>query len=511
MANNNSYDKFYSANKRLLNDTETNLECSVNLESDEQVTKVLAVDVSGNVQSAECLQGEANVDCTLFITVVFATQSGLVGNTTYSTSFVSKITDSSIKPDSKIFAKVNSCDVEISSITSNVAKIECKAKVNAFCYQNEEVEFLSEVGEDVCLMQDNIEYLTYNTSSTSKWEETLESEIKEPVVKVLSSTIAVNLKSAECGTGFVSLNCEVINKLTYVSMEENSQIKTVYLKQDIKQEVECQVVTSDSKVEVDVCVEKQNEKTTLEDKDSEVKVSTSVPLCATIHVFDKNSVNVITDLYSTTNYTLASTTSYNNTQVCEPIVFEKKVEGSLTLSQEEPRIDKLLAVNYSKVIVTNQYLSNGEYSLSGVVSSNLIYFNEDDSVPCSVDVEIPFVVVTQTELEGEYLLDLNVSVKDVDVMVKKGRDVFVDAVVCVYTNVCKSNQAAVISQLEYKEELPAKDCAIEIYFGKAGEKVWDIAKSLNVKPEKIYTQNPGVADVLEGDQKLAVYYQKNQN
>ena len=96
-------------------------------------------------------------------------------------------------------------------------------------------------------------------------------------------------------------------------------------------------------------------------------------------------------------------------------------------------------------------------------------------------------------------------------MVKKGRDVFVDAVVCVYTNVCKSNQAALISQLEYKEELPAKDCAIEIYFGKAGESVWDIAKSLNVTPEKIYNQNPDVSEVLENDQKLAVYYQKNQN
>ena len=510
MANNNSYDIFYSENKRLLNETETNLECSVNLESDEQVTKVLAVDVSGNIQNTECLQGEANVNGLLFISVVFATESGLVGNTSYIAPFVSKISDSSLKPDSKIFAKVNSCDVEVSSINSNIAKIECNVKVKAYCYHNEEVSFLSETGEDVCFKQDNVEYYTYNNSQTGEWTESLEALIKEPVQKVLSSTSAVNLKSAECGAGFVSLNCEVVNKLTYLSMEENSQIKTVYTKQDVKQEVECQNVTSDSKVEVDLYIAKQNEKTEVEDKDSEVKVCTFVPLVACLHVFDKNSVNVITDLYSTTNYTLVSTSSYNSTQVCSPIIFEKKVEGSLTLSEEEPRIDKLLAVNYSKVIVTNEFLSNGEYSLSGVVTSNLIYFNEDDSVPCSVDVEIPFVVTTQTELEGEYLLDLNVSVKDVDVMVKKGRDVFVDATVCVYTNVCKESSSAVISELEYKEELPNKDCAIEIYFAKAGEKVWDIAKGLNIKPEKIYAQNPDISEILESDQKLAIYYQKNQ-
>ena len=510
MANNNSYDKFYSANKRLLNDTETNIECSVNLESEEQVTKVLAVDVSGTIQNTESLQGEATANGTLFISVVFATESGLVGNASYSAPFVSKISDSSLKPDSKIFAKVNSCDAEVSSISSNIAKIECNAKVKAYCYQNEEVSFLSQVGEDVCFKQDNVEYYTYCGSQIGEWTESLEAQIKEPVQKILSSTTAVNLKSAECGAGFVSLNCEVVNKLTYLSLEENSQIKTVYTKQVLKQEVECQNVTSESKVEVNLYIAKQDEKTEVEDKDSEVKVNIFVPLVATIHVFDKNTVNVITDLFSTQKYTLASTSSYSSSQVFSPIVFEKKVEGSLTVSEEEPRLDKLLAVNYSKALVTNHYLSNGEYSLGGVITSNLIYFNEDTSVPCSVDVEIPFVVTTQTDLEGEYLLDLNVSVKDVDVMVKKGRDVFVDATVCVYTNVCKTTSSAVISELEYKEELPNKDCGIEIYFGKAGESVWDIAKSLNVKPEKIYSQNPDVTEVLQNDQKLAIYYQKNQ-
>lgn len=73
----------------------------------------------------------------------------------------------------------------------------------------------------------------------------------------------------------------------------------------------------------------------------------------------------------------------------------------------------------------------------------------------------------------------------------------------------KKVQGAVISELSFTEQVPQKDCAIEIYFAKVGEKIWDIAKKLFVKPEEIYSQNPMVGEVLEKDEKLAIYYQKN--
>ena len=511
MANNNSYEKFYVANKRLLNETETNLECSVSLESDEQVKKILAVDISGNIQNTESLQGEANASGNLFVSVLYATESGLVGNASYSSPFVAKITDGTLKPNSKVFAKVASCDAVVGSITSNVAKIDCVAKIGAFCYQNDEVTYLSQVDDDVCFLQESEEYFSYKNTIKSCFTESLESVIKESVQKVLSSCTTASLKSFECGSGFVSLNYEIVNKITYLDMQENSQIKSVYSKQDFVQQIECQDVNPESKVEVNLFVEKQNENTNISEGENEVKIVNEIPLCAFVSVFDKNVVNTITDLYSTKNSTNTSTISYTKTQVCEPIVFEKKIEGSLSLSDDEPRIDKLLAVTYSKVTVTNNYLTGGEFSASGVITSNLIYFNEDDIMPCSVDVEVPFVVTTQTELDGEYIVDLSVTAKDVDVMVKKGREVFVDATLCVFANVCNTKQEAVISELVYKEEIMPKDCAIEIYFGKAGQSVWEIAKSLNIKPEKIYSQNPNISERLENDEKLAIYYQKTKN
>ncbi len=509
MTNNNSYDKFLAVNKKRLKDLDTNIECSVSLDSDESVSKILAVNAEANCTQVEALTGEASVNGNVLISLVYVTEQGLIGNSAYTAPFSTKIADECITPVTKVVFKVCVADAKVQSLSNNTAKVDCYVKLNAFCFNNDEINYLSGASSDVCTKQEETSFETLSGMTNSSWIENLEVALKEPARKVLSCSTDVYVKDTTCAESFVSISCEVVNKIMYVTDEETPKIKSVYTKSDVKQEVECQFSTKDSKCEVNLNVNKTDVKNVINEKENEIKVSLEIPLDVCIRIFETKTVNLITDLYSVQNYTETTSSSYENTVVCEPITFEKKIEGSLTLTDEEPRIDKLLAVNYSRAVVTNEYLENGDYSLSGVISSNLIYFNEDDNNVNSVDVEIPFVVSSKTEYEGDMLTDLSVIVEDVDVMVKKGKDVYVDATLKVRSNVCKKVQGAVISELSFTEQVPQKDCAIEIYFAKVGEKIWDIAKKLFVKPEEIYSQNPMVGEVLEKDEKLAIYYQKN--
>lgn len=511
MTNNNSYDKFYLANKKRLKDIETKLECSVNLDCAETVNKILAVNVEGNVTGVESLTGEATVNGNIYVSIVYATEKGLVGNAFYSAPFITKSIDSLIKPESKVFAKVNFVDAKVESLNSNVAKVFCRVNLSVVCVNNENIDYLSNVAGDICAQSELSNFTTFSGVTRSNWQESIDVVIKEPLNKVLSSTCDVHINSVECATGFVNVNCEIVNKIMYLTDEEQPQIKTVYTKTDVKQEIESEYVSQGSFVDLDLFVVKSEVKNVISEKEDDIKIVIEVPLDVCIRVYENKEVELITDLYSTEKLTNLTTHSYENSVICDPIKFEKKVEGSLSLSDDEPRIDKLLAVNYSKAIVTNQYLENGLYTVSGVITSNLIYFNEDDVMPNSVDVEIPFVVSHSTELEGNILTDLSVTAVDVDVMVKKGRDVYIDALLVVTAFVCKTVTGAVISELNYADSVPLKDCSIEIYFAKKGEKVWDIAKKLFVKPETIFIQNPNISDILENDEKLAIYYQKTKN
>lgn len=504
MTNNNSYDKFNSVIKQRLNDLDVNLECSINLDTAEQVNKVLAVNVDARVEQVEALTGEASVNGNVVVSLVYLTEQGLVCNASYTSPFMSKVIDNKITPNSKVFFKVAQENAKVQSLNNNVAKVDCLLILKGFVINTEEVNYLSGASSDVCTLSEQTSYFTLCGVTNSNWTESIELELKEPAKQIVSCCSDVFIKDIEPQANYVSVTCEFINKIMYLT--EENQIKTTYSKTEIKQDIECEYSSQNTKTEIDLKIQKNNIKNNIDNNDNDIKIIIEMPLDVCVRVYCNNTTELITDLYSTQNITNTTVSSYDNSIICEPIIFDKKIEGSLTLSDDEPRIDKLLAVNYSKAVVTNEYLENGQYTVGGVILSNLIYFNEDDNMVNSVDVEFPFVVSTQTEYEGDFLTELDVLVEDVDVMVKKGKDVYIDAVLRVRTKVCKTVSGVVMSDVEYSEPLPLKDCAIEIYFAKAGEKVWDIAKKLFVSPETIYIQNPNIQEILQSDEKLAIYY-----
>lgn len=509
MTNQNSSEKFLTASKSKMAEVEHQIECSVNLEGGEQVDKVLAVNVDCEKLVCESLTKEANASGIVVVDLIYLTTSGNILSTKYTSPFLYKVHDDKISPNSNVIVKCKNAKGEVSSINSSMAKLNCTLTFLGFVLNNEEVSFLNSVESDVCTKEEEISFTTMKNSENSTFTESVQIALKEPAKKVLLTSSEVFVKDYELGTNCVSITCELENEITYLTDEEVPQIKTVHQKSEVKQDVEISGAKQEQTAELDIFVQKNGIKTNIEEDNGDIKVSLEVPLDVYVRLFENQTKSVICDLYSTTRATEVSSTSYQNTTVCEPIIFDKKIEGSLIVDEEESPIDKLLAVNYSKAVVTNEYFDNGTYNISGVVQSNLIYYSEDDVKVNSLDIEIPFAISTQVDYDGEYLTDLDVKVCDVDVLVKRGRDVYVDATIKVRTKVCKTTFGAVISNLGYGDEYLEKDYAIEIYFAKTGEKVWDIAKKLNIPVEQIYTQNPDIKEVLENDEKLAIYYQKN--
>ena len=119
---------------------------------------------------------------------------------------------------------------------------------------------------------------------------------------------------------------------------------------------------------------------------------------------------------------------------------------------------------------------------------------------------MPFVVSNSTEFLSDDEIKIHLALCDVDVMVKKGRDVYIDAVVKVFASASECKSAVVVSDVELADELTPKDAGIEIYFAKGGDDIWDIAKQLKVKPEIVEKQNQDLTFPLEKDENIAIYY-----
>ena len=142
------------------------------------------------------------------------------------------------------------------------------------------------------------------------------------------------------------------------------------------------------------------------------------------------------------------------------------------------------------------------------MSANVIYLNDELGSIQSIQIEVPVVVDKKTDLKENAILEPMICLFDVDTMVKRGREIYFDAKAKVYVNVTCSNNFSLVCKIEAVGEIPFKDDAIEIYFGKAGESFWDIAKNLKIPSEIIRSQNPDMADPLDRDQNIALYFQK---
>ena len=506
MENNNSYEKFLASYKQRLNDQQVLVECSVNMDSESPISKVLAVDSSACVDQVENLSGEASVTGTVTVDVVYITESQQIGASTYSTSFVSKVQDTSITPDAKVFVSANVEDTTVNSLSGFTAKVLCNITLCSECNKNQEVSYLSGATEDICIKQAETTCMYLSSAVSSTWTENQQCVVKEPIRKLLASHCDVVCKKWEASYNTVTVEGQIFNKLIYLTDEETPNLKTVNNTYDFRQEIASENISKDAMAEIDVCVVASQLKTTLDEKNEQTTIELEIPLRANVRVYENKTDLTIVDLYSTKNNVLLTNSGYNNCVVYVPEVFEKKIEGSVSLTENEPLIDKLLAVSYSHAKVTSYYIADDEIVVEGIACANLIYLNDEESKINSVDIEIPFVVSNSTELPEGSEIRVVATLSDVDVMVKKGRDVYLDACLKVYASVTQCVSGVVISDVQVGEPLQKQDEGIEIYFAKSGDDVWDIAKELKVDPLLIETQNSDVVFPLEKDENIAVYY-----
>ena len=181
----------------------------------------------------------------------------------------------------------------------------------------------------------------------------------------------------------------------------------------------------------------------------------------------------------------------------------------MQIGSDAPRIDKVVGFSEPTHTITTIDYSSGKAYIEGLVSFNISYLNDELENIESIKEEMPFRVSVSAEKPLNNLVFVKSEIVDVDIASRRGREVFFDGKlkleVCTKKDVCD----AVITELELKEPLPPKNHAIEIYFGKKGDDLWEIAKELKINPSVITEQNPELVLPLEQSENIVIYNSKS--
>jgi len=497
--------KFTVVKKKRLEKSQFNVEC--NIDAGVEIGKILSVCHNAQVENAEILNGVANFGGMIDVCILYSTIDGEIGTVNSSCPFSSKFEDNTIQVGDKIGIKVDVEECRIDSVAGGQVRLSCTCNQSAVLILCREVSNVSGGDDSVCIRDDELLVNTFVGEAKETFVVDSELTIKEQVRKVLFSDSQVSVKSIENGVNFVSVGGEVVTRVLYLT--ENDRFESVYTTETFKEEVELEGATREGTSEAEAVIKRASVKCEIEELEKGICIKISTPIEINVRSYEERTERVVRDVYSTEKELQISTESFDMTKILSYDTFEAKIDGSLSLDSEQPRVDKLMFVGATNLCITNAYLKNDEINVEGITKTNVVYLNDETNSLHSVLIEVPFVVSERANVPCENAnVETSAILCDVDVSVKKGREFFFDAKLKVKVCYDCENVGAVISSITEQDDLEEKNCAIEVVFAKAGQTAWDIAKDLRVREELIGMQNPELVFPLEKDENIIIYYQK---
>ena len=497
--------KFQVVKKKRLQKSEFNVECNVPI--DTEVGKIFSVCHSVQVESAEILNGVINYNGNIDFCVLYSSVDGEIVTVNVTCPFSSKFEDSQISVGDKVSLDCEVVDFSVESITNSNIKITCVVQQKGVIILSRDVEIIDCNDDDICLKKDDIFVSTFIGQSNEIFNIESEIAIKEPIRKVILCDSQVSIKEVESGVNFVSVAGEVINRLLYLT--ENDRYETSYVTENFKEEVELDGVTKDSISEAKAFVKKNQVKCEVAEQEKGVIIKINVPIDIKVCAYEEKPISVVKDIYSTNADLAISTESFDMTRQLNSDYFETKIDGTLSLGDDKPRVDKILFIAGTNLQISNAYVKDGEVFVEGVAKANVVYLNDEENSNQSVTVEVPFVVSDKSSVTCENPeLSVFAVLYDVDVVVKKGRDLYFDGKLKVQVGYDCNEISAVINNVSVQSEGVERDCEIELVYAKKDMDAWDIAKKFKVREEMLMIQNPEVAFPLQEDANIILFYQK---
>lgn len=483
--------------------SEFNLACQV--EAENEIAKVYAVSLNVYCDNQEITNGVVSYSGHVDICMIYGLESGEIASAQATQTFSSKFEDDKIANGERAIINLKIVDHEIGNISGSNATVDVTIEQSGVLIQNVDVHNVASNNEDICVKEDEIKIVQFVGSASSVMNERLQASSREKIKKVLGAETNVTIKSVEAGVNFVSVGGDVNARVLYI--DENDKFQTAELYDSFKEEIEIEGVNRENFVEAFASINSGNIKIEVEDDERSSRILLDVPFELTAFAFEERSINLVSDLFSTKCEIEITSESFNMSREVFMETIEGKANGSLTIDQDQPRVDKILFTFGSDAVVTNSYVSDGELTIEGIAKTTVVYLNDELGTLSAVEIEVPYAISDKTRATEQSMLLANVVLTDVDVSVKKGRELTFDGKIKANVVISEDEVSATISGVKEGEPLAEKDYAMELVFAKEGDSLWDIAKMTKVKESLVAEQNPTLAFPLQENNDIVIFYQ----
>lgn len=325
---------------------------------------------------------------------------------------------------------------------------------------------------------------------------------KPPVEVILTSDVSSAVTDYKIMTDKLMLNGELSVKLLYLSNVQESKIHQIDCIIPFSQVLDCENLTDSHIASLSLKTMSYDVRLKTEMLSDNPVVSVDAKLCAIIYGYNTLTVPVVEDAYSTnyaTELTRKSVNLLSNVNVVKDSFIQKE-----TVQLENCNITSICDIS-NDYCTTVPTINGDSLSLNTKMNVCILAFDEDNK-PIYIERAIDFNKEIIVENTINNILNVTTNVVSISYRINESNSLELRCEFSYTITLSAINSTTLVSTVNciQEQEISKKECALTLYYGKAGEKIWDIAKKYNTKQKLLYQENNLQADVLDNTQMLLI-------
>lgn len=450
----------------------------------------------------ECGNGKAIISGKIGMKVLYIDTDNMTSTLSDNASFSETYSDNAITSDT-FLNLTNQTIVNNILSTEGVLKINCEISLTPVMYVNLAITPALKLQDSIISKKSEFSTCTVNNIVNACFEHTTNLETKDEISKILCCNSYFSAESITPNDGFVTIDGKLLTCLLYETGGDDRQIKELKEISNLKCDVEIGGLNKEHNLDLNFIINKSREEiqTELEENSSIITIKNTI--CASGVVLNPISVEVVDDLFSIENEIEASSSKRECTKNIQKVSVSEIVVNEVSLSNDEPAIDEIVSNLNQAAEITNSYIKDKTIYVEGLVSSNLIYIDENKEIK-NKQLEIPFIINTKIEAETLGCVHSEISIVDCKIKVKRGTIVEAEYSLFSTTVLFDKEEHVMIDTFTIGKQLDFSKYDFQIFVAKQNETIWELCKRVKISPNDITKFNKDLPLVMNGGEKVVI-------
>jgi len=482
-----------------------NFNSTLNIQIDNNANIKQMIDVNAYMfdQKIECGNGKAIVSGKIGVKVLYLDTDNMTNTVSDVQNFKETYLDNSLTSDTFLNISNHTITHNILS-TEGVLKINCEVSITPIAYLNLLVPYNLQNTEKFITKKSELNTNYISNFVNTSFEFTSNLETRDSVSKILNLNCYFTPEKTTAQDGYAIVEGKMVTHLLYESMSDNeTEIKELREISNVKCDVEIGDINENQTLDLSFTIDKSQEEISTEIEDNTSVVSVQNKINVTGVCLKPVTIDVIDDLYSVENDIETSTTKREYNKDIKNYSLSEVISNEFNLTTDEPAIDEVLSNLNITPEITNTYIKNDNLYLEGIVTSNLIYVDENKELKHK-HTEIPFIIDTKIQTESIGCVHNSISVIDSKAKVKRGTIIEMEYSLFVHISMCEKETHDIIDNFTIGKQLDFSKYDFQIFIAKQNETMWELCKRIKISPDDIVKFNKDLPLIMNGGEKIII-------